>query len=111
MTRQSPAKSAVRAMNRARLEPGVTCGASRHVAMIAEILEASISGKITFDEPHHVAASLAAVAGALFEARHALAVLAPEPADGAGWWWTTRNGKAHLLRMAALNVDRKEVAP
>lgn len=62
-------------MNAARVGPHVTCGASRHVAMMAEALAVKGSYPMISEDPKHCAESLAAVVAALWDARRRLHLL------------------------------------
>lgn len=64
-----------RRVNRARKFPTNTCGASRHVHMMADALASGKGYRMLEDEPKHCAESLYAVLESLWKARTELAAL------------------------------------
>jgi hypothetical protein len=69
-----------RRVNRARRFPFNTCGASRHVHMMADAIASGRGYPMLAEEPEHCAVSLYAVLEALWKARTELARLRGEEA-------------------------------
>lgn len=65
--------TALRALERARIGPSVTCPASRHAAMIAEALLTGKAYPMLTEDPDHCGETIAAVVTALWDARALIA--------------------------------------
>ena len=65
--------TALRALEKARIGPSVTCPASRHAAMIADALLTGAAYPMLTEEPTHCGETIAAVVTALWEARALIA--------------------------------------
>jgi hypothetical protein len=71
----------LRAAQERRKPPLVTCGASRHVHIMADVLASGKPYPMFVEEPETCAASLYAVVAALWEARHRIKELETGDAD------------------------------